>query len=148
MLAFAMMATIRCRANKVLAEPKRWLKIPAITSLSAGRGSFATGDLESREQFGSADDLGFEEIAEAAPHGCILPVDLMAFVFMDQLLCGHGRGQMAFNHGVFYIGADTGDASVVKEAGTQVFLDHRVYPIQGLSLSALRERAAGGDVLA
>ena len=44
--------------------------------------------------------------------------------------------------------ADTADASVVKEAGTQVFLDHRVYPIQGLSLSALRERAAGRDVLA
>jgi SRSO17 transposase len=36
MLAFAMMATIRCRANKVLAEPKRRLKIPAIRRLSAG----------------------------------------------------------------------------------------------------------------
>jgi SRSO17 transposase len=36
MLAFAMMATIRCRANKVLAEPKRRLKIPAVRRLSAG----------------------------------------------------------------------------------------------------------------
>jgi SRSO17 transposase len=36
MLAFAMMATIRYRANKVLAEPKRRLKIPAIRPLSAG----------------------------------------------------------------------------------------------------------------
>ena len=36
MLAFAMMATIRCRANKVLAEPKRRLKIPPIRRLSAG----------------------------------------------------------------------------------------------------------------
>ena len=36
MLAFAMMATIRHQANKVLAEPKRRLKIPAIRRLSAG----------------------------------------------------------------------------------------------------------------
>ena len=36
MLAFAMMATIRYRANKVLAEPKRRLKIPAVRRLSAG----------------------------------------------------------------------------------------------------------------
>src|SRR5271157_2655758 len=36
MLAFAMMATIRCRANKVPAQPKRRLKIPAIRRLSAG----------------------------------------------------------------------------------------------------------------
>ena len=36
MLAFAMMATIRCRANNVLAEPKRRLKIPAVRRLSAG----------------------------------------------------------------------------------------------------------------
>jgi SRSO17 transposase len=36
MLAFAMMAAIRCRANKVLAEPKRRLKIPATRRLSAG----------------------------------------------------------------------------------------------------------------
>ena len=36
MLAFAMMATIRCRANKVLAEPKRRLKIPPARRLSAG----------------------------------------------------------------------------------------------------------------
>jgi SRSO17 transposase len=36
MLAFAMMATIRCRANKVQAEPKRRLKIPSIRRLSAG----------------------------------------------------------------------------------------------------------------
>ena len=36
MLAFAMMATIRCRANKALAEPKRRLKIPPVRRLSAG----------------------------------------------------------------------------------------------------------------
>ena len=36
MLAFAMMATIRCRANKVPAQPKRRLKIPPIRHLSAG----------------------------------------------------------------------------------------------------------------
>jgi SRSO17 transposase len=36
MLAFAMMATIRCRANKVPAQPKRRLKIPPIRRLSAG----------------------------------------------------------------------------------------------------------------
>jgi SRSO17 transposase len=36
MLAFAMMATIRCRANKALAEPKRRLKIPLIRRLSTG----------------------------------------------------------------------------------------------------------------
>jgi SRSO17 transposase len=36
MLAFAIMATIRCSANKVLAEPKRRLKIPATRRLSAG----------------------------------------------------------------------------------------------------------------
>jgi SRSO17 transposase len=36
MLAFAMMATIRHRANQTLAQPKRQLKIPAIRRLSAG----------------------------------------------------------------------------------------------------------------
>jgi SRSO17 transposase len=36
MLAFAMMATIRCRANKVQAQPKRRLKIPLVRRLSAG----------------------------------------------------------------------------------------------------------------
>ena len=36
MLAFAIMATIRCRANKVPAQPKRRLKIPPIRHLSAG----------------------------------------------------------------------------------------------------------------
>jgi SRSO17 transposase len=36
MLAFAMMATIRCRANKVQAQPKRRLKIPPVRRLSAG----------------------------------------------------------------------------------------------------------------
>ena len=36
MLAFAMMATIRCRANKALAQPKRRQKIPPIRRLSAG----------------------------------------------------------------------------------------------------------------
>jgi hypothetical protein len=36
MLAFAMMATIRCRAYKVLAQPKRRLKIPPVRRLSAG----------------------------------------------------------------------------------------------------------------
>ena len=35
-LAFAMLTTIRCRANKALAQPKRRLKIPAIRRLSAG----------------------------------------------------------------------------------------------------------------
>jgi SRSO17 transposase len=33
MLAFAMMATIRCRANQTLTQPKRRLKIPAICHL-------------------------------------------------------------------------------------------------------------------
>ena len=37
MLAFAMMATIRCRANKALAQPKWRPKIPAIRRLSAGQ---------------------------------------------------------------------------------------------------------------
>ena len=36
LLAFSMMATIRCRANKVQAEPKRRLKIPSVRRLSAG----------------------------------------------------------------------------------------------------------------
>jgi SRSO17 transposase len=36
MLAFAVMATIRCRANKVQAQPKRRLKIPPVRRLSAG----------------------------------------------------------------------------------------------------------------
>jgi SRSO17 transposase len=36
MLAFAMMATIRHRANKVQAQPKRRERIPAIRRLSAG----------------------------------------------------------------------------------------------------------------
>jgi SRSO17 transposase len=36
MLGFAMMAAIRCRANKVMAEPKLRLKIPAIRRLSDG----------------------------------------------------------------------------------------------------------------
>jgi hypothetical protein len=35
------------------------------------------------------------------PSGESSRVDLMAFVFLDQLLCGHGRGQVAFDHGVF-----------------------------------------------
>ncbi len=36
MLAFAMVAAIRCRANKALAEPKRRMKIPAVRRLSDG----------------------------------------------------------------------------------------------------------------
>ncbi len=36
MLAFAMTATIRHRANNILAQPKRRLKIPPIRRLSAG----------------------------------------------------------------------------------------------------------------
>ena len=36
MLAFAMMATIRCRANTLPAQPKRRLKIPLVRRLSAG----------------------------------------------------------------------------------------------------------------
>jgi SRSO17 transposase len=36
MLAFAMMAAIRCQANKIQVQPKRPLKIPPVRRLSAG----------------------------------------------------------------------------------------------------------------
>ena len=55
---------------------------------------------------------------------------------------------MAFNHCMIDLGANAVDPTMTKEAGTQMLLNHRVYPIQGLALSALFKYAAGGSLLA